>query len=340
MSSTIINNVLVAVVVSRGTPWYVLFHESYVSNRDQQVPVWEAAFVGTAPDCMDWIINFSCSAEGGMTQWHGKGSVTPTFIIRKWRQAFAQPHTLKNTRARLVFGEPVLDPRMIARREKVLAFLAEQGLYFEEEPCEISINLRQHAGAVAALCASRLVSANELIERFSWGDRQDDWAYAPVIRLAPPDALPILTYYVTGGHLNYVVTTHWIVHPSGRVASTGTPYNDLVRQYAVAAERQYPGSAEATIKRIRIALRDALPVPGAQVVILHADREMMHWDEALCQTMARKLGVPMGRITLTIDEAKQVGCLFELASIMDRGLIEMPGLAASPDSVERIAAAG
>lgn len=326
-----------AMVAPNGVIFYALFEQSYESNTYPHNPHWCAVYFGTAAACMDRIIAHASDCEGGMLKERG-GMTTPSAYIKHWREAMANPVTLRKGVATAEFGNGIYEiPE--DNRATIEAILANHG----------------HPGVVGNKVAIDFGAQPELLQAIIDGktstwiflDRSDvisesakDWAaYSPTLC---EGVLPEFSVFYIQGKPNWE-HDYWL-QVNDQMFSLGwkcSVIGHLINRYAKASERAIPGSAEAVIKKIRVIIKKAVPFPMEQRVRIDVAKAEDRYRKSLFEQLATKLAVKNeGVIETTIKSLVSADALYAFKSMTDCmvSFIDVPTSPANGQQQELLAA--
>lgn len=326
-----------AMAAPNGVIFYALFEQTYESNVFPHNPHWGAVYFGTAEGCMERIINHASCCEGGTLKERG-GMTTPSAYIKHWREALANPVTLRKGVATAEFGNGIYKlPE--DNRATIEAILAKHG-----HPGVIGNKVSIDFGAQPELL-QEIIDAKTSTWRFlDHGDTTTkstkDWAaYSPSLCKG---VLPEFSVFYIQGKPNWD-REHWL-QVNGQMFSLGWEYSviaHLVERYARASEKAIPGSAEAVIKEIRVIVKKAVPFPMEQRIRIDVAKAEDRYRKSLFEQLATKLGAETsGVIDTTIRSIVSSDALYAFKSMTDSmvSFIDMPTSPATGQQQELLAA--
>src|SRR5574337_1933008 len=340
-SATIVCAVKAASLVSHGQVFYAMFEQTYEANCRPHTPHWSARFFGTAEECMQRVVRVSSDTEGGCLKWAGRGDITPSAYIKRWRKAFAAAVEMPRLTARLKFGDGIYK-HPEDERPAVLAVLARHGLVFDSSARAISFPVPDHPAAVAELVMDYGVYLWRLIDATAASWHQPGAPYAPTPPTSAPDALPVRVFSITADQHE---PEHWVVscdaNAGEAVAKTGWAYSTvqhLISRFAVAAEAASPGSAEQVIRQIRQVVGNRTEMARSQPVFVSLQDAKVDWERRAFGHFATKLQRECSQISTTVGEIIGSGALYEL-TCMSPAMVKFPGLRNVMQPCEQLALA-
>jgi hypothetical protein len=311
-----------AIASADGTIYYALFERTYESNVFPHSPHWCALYFGTAAACMQRIVRWATACEGGCLKEEG-GWVSPSVYIKHWREAMASPLGFVRTAVTGRFGTGLyeLSPDERDALALILARYRHPGIQDDR----ISLDLQEHAPIFQAIVDSgkglpwRFLDRSAIEGDASWAayrPAETTWTLPPVAiwRIQPQPSRE---------------SEYWIGRPDGSFEGTGWAYSTiakLIDRYAVQAEQEMPGSAEAVIRQIRACVKEVSNVPASQVVRVDSHRITESWQQRACQTLAAKLGLTGSVLEMTVAAMLKAEGLHELTSLPTAAVM-FPGLA-------------
>lgn len=326
-----------AMVAANGVIFYALLERTFESNVHPQNPSWCAIYFGTAAACMDRVIAHASDCEGGILKERG-GMTTPSAYIKHWREAMANPVTLRKGVATAEFGNGTYKlPE--DNRATIEAILAEHG-----HPGVIGNKVSIDFGAQPELL-QEIIDAKTSTWRFL--DRSDvisesakDWAaYSPALC---EGVLPEFSVFYVQEKPNRE-RDYWL-QVNDQMFSLGWEYSiieHLINRYAKASERAIPGSAEAVIKKIRAIVKKAVPFPMEQRVRIDVSKAEDRYRKSLFEQLATRLGAETtGVIETNIQSLVTSEALYAFKSMTDSmvSFIDLPTSPATDQQQELLAA--
>ena len=255
------------------TTFYVLSEETTESNVHPRTGHWSAFFLGTAQECMKRVVSISASCEGGMLTGHGGRHIKPESYIRQWRDALESPTSTEDRVIEIRFGSGFSD---LPEKTRPL---------FERLASEHGVKLDPSGNSAIVSCdpgVLRLLSSFTQLARVDGGNIWRIFRYPPIHGPVRKD----LGYKATGtskaltlgkfsvfklpAQVNSTDEGHMLV-ANGQVVSTGWSYStvgEYITRFASEHEVDFPGSAEASIRKFRKVLASATPAPETMTVLI------------------------------------------------------------------------
>ena len=325
MGSTIVAARKVAALETKGTVFYALFESTYESNVFPQTPSWSCRYFGTAEGCMRRIICDAAVAEGGMLKEHS-GWVSPSAYIKHWRDELERPVPLVCTEVSAAFGTGFYSIKA-DKRQGVEEILNRHGLAVGLNN-NFVIDLKVSPEALQELLAANLFPAWYVFDVKDAGKDVDvRLGYTPRQRKA--DVLPLPVQVVYLDMKNKEERDYWIVRGESRAEPSGWAYSTiekLISEYAVLAERDNPGSAEAMIRVIRETVKNAQALPDHQPVSIYRDRGSYAWNQSCFDELAKKLQRACSEISTTVGEILQSDAAYYFKQLPEQ-MVCFPGIA-------------
>lgn len=256
MSTTYINAIAVAAVRDEaGRVWYAGYEQTHESNVFPQTPHWGVMAFGTAQDIMARGIRIAASLPGGMVRWAGQ-NVSPTAMIKRWREKLACPVKLVCCHERIEFGSGLykLNPD---KMDVVAQVLAQYGR--DHDGKGFDIQLPGDAQMLVDLMkTTELPAWKFLLNTDMRMVEHPDLGYIP----ETPGAidLPELKW-VTIDHRSFGKA--YLCIEGEKVTFKGWDYNVVgydAGRLAEEAERQMPGTAEAIFRHVKKTMGMAVPL--------------------------------------------------------------------------------
>ncbi|MEW5891175.1 MAG: hypothetical protein AB1768_19545 [Pseudomonadota bacterium] len=313
-----------------GTIYYALCEQIYESNVFPRTPRWSVHYFGTAEACMDRIISIAMDCDGGMLKEEG-GDTTPSAYIKHWREALASPTELSGEWAEASFGRGIYGLGE-GSRPQIEAVLAAHG-HPGPDGDKVRIGFRHQPALMQAV-----------IDAGAWAwcflqPEQCSATPAPWAAYKPPlsDGLvPDVTIWSIADRPG-LEPEHWIER-DGQFRKSGWSYSTvgrLIDMFARRSEREKPGSAEATIRKIRKAMKAARPMSADTSVRIERAKAGDRWDLEKFDQLAAKLSVGAPEtVTTTVGAIQRAEAVWEFTSLPD-AMVTFSGLPQTPSPAEQ-----
>ena len=322
MSSTIVASRMVASLQTLKGLFYALFEQTCASNDHPKTPTWRCSYFGTAAACMRRAITDAATTEGGILK-EASGQVSPSVYIKHWRHEFAQPVALKTTIVQARFGSGFYD-LSVGKKEAVASLLASHGLQIHDDM--VTINLYQDPDVLQELIDTHTLPIWKFL---SGNDYQlpglESHKYSPDLQKSIYTTHPANVFSLQEGQSERI---YWIMGKDGVMIKSGWAYSTIekmVEIYASESELQRPGSAEDTIRLVRQAVKDAVPLQEDCQLVINRDAFEHSWEKDSFNFLAGKLQVADGLIATTIGELRTADALYEFTCIPSK-MVSFPNL--------------
>lgn len=276
-----------ALVAPNGVIFFALFERTYESNVFPQTPHWCARYFGTAEACMARIIASAIDCEGGMLKEAGGGYTTPSAYIKHWREALANPSTMRKSVVSAEFGNGIY---VISddKRTAIEAILAKHG-HPGIVDNKVTIDLGKQPELLQEIIDAR-TSAWKFIDRSNVRhESAKDWAAYPP-PLCEGDVPEVSVFYIQESNHD---REHWVLM-DGQMHGLGWSYSTigrLIERFGPPSEKARPGSVESVIRAIRAAVKKAVPFPKEQRVRIDGSKAEDSYRTSAFESFAAKLGM-------------------------------------------------
>lgn len=332
-----VNKQAAATVAPNGTIFFALFEQTYESNCFPQTPNWCAIYFGTAEACMERIISHATACEGGMLKEKG-GNTTPSAYIKHWREALANPVSLRRGVVSAEFGKGIytIDDDKRSAIEVILAKHGHPGVVDNK----VSIDIGEKPELLQEIIDAR-TSTWKFIDRTDVRhESAKDWAaYSPTLCSAE---VPEFDVFYIQERPNYD-REHW-VRLDGQVLGMGWSYNvigRLIERFGKPAEKANPGSVESVIKAIRAKVKVAVPFPMDQRIRVEGERAEEPFRARAFEEFAAKLGMAGAKvIESTVREVLAADALYNFQSMSASmvSFLDRPAVTQQPQQQDLLAA--
>lgn len=326
-----------AIVAPNGSIYFALFEQTYESNVFPQRPTWCAIYFGTAEACMDRIISHATACEGGMLKEKG-GDATPSAYIKHWREAMADPVSLRRGVVSAEFGKGIytLDDDKRSAIDAILAKHGHPGVIDNK----VSIKVGEQPELLQAIIDAR-TPAWKFIDRSDViHESAKDWAaYSPSLCSG---AVPELDVFYIQEKPNYD-REHW-VRLDGQMVSMGWSYSiigHLIDRFGKPAEKTNPGSVESVIKAIRARVKKAVPFPMEQRVRIDGKKAEERFRARAFELLATKLGMEGAKVVeSTVGGILAADALYDFQSMTASMVtfVDQAALTSQPQQQDLLAA--
>jgi hypothetical protein len=309
-----VNKQAAAMVAPNGTIFFALFEQTYESNVFPQHPHWCAIYFGTAEACMDRVITHATSCEGGMLKEKG-GDTTPSAYIKHWREALANPLTLRRGTVSAEFGKGIykLDEDKQAAISTILAAHGHAGIL----DAKVAIDIGEKPELLQAVIDAgtsvwKFIDHTDVIH-----ESATDWAaYSPALCSGVVPEFDV--FYITEKPNRD--REHWVLK-DGQMMGLGWSYSTigrLIDRIGKASERTQPGSVEAVIKTIRAKVKQAVPFPMEQRIRIDREKAEDCYRASAFDALAVKLGKEnTAELETTVRDILAAEALYDFRSMTD-----------------------
>lgn len=331
-----VNKQAAATVAPNGTIFFALFEQTYESNCFPQTPNWCAIYFGTAEACMERIISHATACEGGMLKEKG-GDTTPSAYIKHWREALANPVSLRRGFVSAEFGKGIysIDDD---KRDAIATILAKYG-HPGIVDNKVSIKIGEQPELLQEIIDAR-TSAWKFIDRSDVAhESATDWAaYSPP--LCESDVPEFSVFYIQESNHD---REHWVLM-DGRMHGLGWSYSTigrLIERFGKPSEKARPGSIESVIRAIRAAVKKAVPFPMEQRVRIDGAKTEESYRTSAFESFAEKLGMGGAKaVETTVRGILAADALYGFCSMTNDMVtfLDLPAVLPAPAQQDLLAA--